>query len=99
MAEFYLKLVEKVSLTEMATTWEIDSRLDRLFEAKGLNNLDFENVGITFGRPRKIEFGIYQLIDRVYRRVYCKCAFSFECSYRFPGSLLSWESIMNYGFD
>ena len=102
MADSYLELAEKASLTEMATTWDIDNRLDGLFEAKGFDISEFQNVGITFGRPRKMELGIYRLmkeIDRIHRGVYCKCAFSFGCCHRFPESLLSMESVMNYGFD
>ena len=48
----------------------------------------FPNVGITFGRLRKMEFGIHQFIDRIHRGVCCKCALSFGCSSRFAGSLL-----------
>ena len=102
MADSYLELAEKASLTEMATTWEVDNTLDRLFEAKGLAISEFQNAGITFGRPRKMEFGIYRLmkeIDRIHRGVYCKCAFSFGSCHRFPESLLSSESVVDYGFD
>ena len=102
MADSYLELATKASLTEMATAFEVDDRLDGLFEAKGLDISEFQRVGITFGRPRKMEFGIYRLmkeIDRIHRGVYCKCAFSFGCCHRFPESLLSSESVVDYGFD
>ncbi len=102
MASSYLGLAEKASLTEMATTWDADNRLDRLLKTKGFDISEFQSIGITFGRPRKMEFGIYRLmkeIDRIHRGVYCKCVFSFGCCHRFPESLLSSESIMNYGFD
>ena len=55
MADCYLELVEKASLTEMATTWKINSRLDGIFGAKAFDISEFQNVGKHFWKAKKDE--------------------------------------------
>lgn len=102
MADAYLELAQKASLEEIADAWGKEYLLNDLFRAKYIDIVDFERVGIRFGRPRKLELGVYRLmleVDRVHRGSLCKCCHFFGSCHRFPESFLSHESVMDYGFD
>jgi len=103
MAEAYKELARKASFSEILHFWDAHSRLDGLFEAKGINIVEFQTAGIFFGRPTKMELGVYQLmveINHVHRGIWCRCAILHESSCkRFPESRFSTESVVEYGFD
>ena len=103
MANAYIELAMKASFLEITNFWDTYSRLDGLFEAKGINILIFKTAGIFFGRPTKMELGVYQLmveINHVHRGIWCQCATFHERSCkRFPESRFSTESVVEYGFD
>ena len=60
MADAYIELAGKASLLEIIDFWDTYGRLDRLFEAKGIHITIFKAAGISFGRPTKMELGVYQ---------------------------------------
>lgn len=103
MAEAYIELAAKASLSEIINFWDTYNRLDGLFEAKGINITKFKATGISFGRPRKLELGVYRLmveINHVHRGIWCRCGTFHERSCkRFPESRFSTESVVEYGFD
>ena len=65
MADAYMELAEKVSFSEIVSFWDTYSRLDGLFEAQGINITIFKAAGISFGRPTKMERGVYQLMVEI----------------------------------
>ncbi len=103
MADAYMELAMKASFSEIVNFWDTYSRLDGLFEAKGINIATFKRAGISFGRPTKMERGVYQLmveINHVHRGIWCRCGTFHERSCKsFPESRFSTESVVDYGFD
>ena len=103
MSEACIELAAKASLSEIINFWDTYSRLDGLFEAKGINITNFKATGISFGRPKKMELGVYRLmveINHVHRGIWCRCGTFHERSCkRFPESRFSTESVVEYGFD
>ena len=102
MVSVYLELASKASFAEIASCWEVENRLDGLLLAKGIDISEFEKAGISFGRPGKMEIGVYRLIreiDRVHRGVMCNCTRFYGCCHRLPESFLSIETVIEYGFD
>ena len=103
MVSAYLELASKASFADIASCWEVENRLDGLLLAKGIDISEFEKAGISFGRPRKMEIGVYRLIreiHRVHHGVMCKCTRFYGCCRRFPeSSFLSIETVIEYGFD
>jgi hypothetical protein len=74
------------------------SRKESLFLAKGVDISQFLEAGISFGRPRYDDLGIYRLIVEVRhfcKGVWCACAWFNGCSCkRFPESRLSLETVI-----
>lgn len=103
MADAYFELTTKASFSEISNFWGTYSRLDGLFEAKGINITIFKTAGISFGRPTKMERGVYQLmveINHVHRGIWCQYGTFHERSCKeFPESRFSPESVHEYGFD
>jgi len=103
MADAYMDLAMKASFSEITDFWDTYARLDGLLEAKGIDIPVFKTAGISFGRPTKMELGVYQLmmeINHVHRGIWCRCAAFHERSCkRFPESRFSIESVVEYGFD
>ena len=103
MADAYIDLAMKASFSEIINFWDTYSRLEGLFEAKGIDITIFKTVGISFGRPTKMERGVYQLmveINHVHRGIWCQCGTFHERSCKkFPESRFSTESVFEYGFD
>ena len=103
MADAYIELAMKASFSEIINFWDTYSRLDGLFEAKGINITMFKTAQISFGRPTKMERGVYQLmveINHVHRGIWCPCGTFHERSCkRFPESRFSAESVVEYGLD
>ena len=103
MADAYIELAMKASFSGIINFWNTYSRLDGLFEAKGINITMFKTAQISFGRPTKMERGVYQLIveiNHVHRGIWCPCGTFHERSCkRFPESRFSAESVVEYGLD
>lgn len=103
MAEAYAELAMKASFLEISDFWGTYGRLDGLFDAKGIDITSFRSAGIAFGRPTKMELGVYRLmmeINHVHRGTWCRCATFHEKSCKkFPESRFSIESVAEYGFD
>ena len=103
MADAYVELAMKASFSEIINFWETYSQLDGLFEARGIDITTFKTAGISFGRPTKMERGVYQLmveIDHVHRGIWCQCGTFHERSCKpFPESRFSTESVYEYGLD
>ena len=103
MADAYIELGIKATFSEIVNSWDTYSRLDGLFEAKGIDITIFKTAGISFGRPARMELGVYQLmveINHVHRGIWCQCAtFHNRSCKQFPESRFSTESVVEYGFD
>lgn len=59
MADAYIELAMKASFTEIINFWDTYRWLNGLFEAKGIDITIFKTARISFGRPTKMERGVY----------------------------------------
>lgn len=103
MADTYLELALKAPLPDIITFWDTHNRLDGLFEAKGIDITTFKATGISFGRPTKLERGVYLLmveINHVHQGIWCECGVFYQRSCKsFPESRFSVESVIEYSLD
>ena len=103
MADAYIDSAMKASFSEIRNFWDIYSRLDGLFEARDINITMFNTVCVSFGRPTKMELGVYRLmveINPVHRGIWCRCGTFHERSCKwFSESRFSTESVIEYAFD
>lgn len=103
MTQVYLDLAHILPLKEIAEFWEANYNLDGLLKAKGIDVSEFERAGISFGRPEKLQMGVYRFMAEVHhfhRGIYCNCSTWRETECRESlESHLNIESIMDYGFD
>lgn len=76
MRSAYFEFGRCASLEEIATSWNSRGQLNGLFNQKRIEITDFECEDIVFGRPRKMDLGVYCLmleIDHVHRGTICAC--------------------------
>ena len=102
MRDAYFELANFASLKEIAAFWKLENQLNGLFREHAIDLTDFEREGIVFGRPRKMDLGVYRLmleIDHVHRGSICSYGRTFDsCHNDFPESCLSRETVEDYGF-
>ena len=60
MADKCIDLAGEASLLEVINFWDSYGLLDWLFKAKGIKITIFKVAGLSFGRLRKVELGVYQ---------------------------------------
>ena len=102
MADEWIDLAGEASLLEIINFWDTYGLLDGLFKAKGIKITIFKVAGLSFGRLRKVELGVYQLMVEInhvhYGIWYRYVTFHKGSCNKFPESHFSVES-MEYGFD
>lgn len=98
----YVELAKLASLEEITAFWNSQNHLDGLFIQKKIDITDIKREGIVFGRPTRMEIGVYRLIleiDHVHRVTICERGQVFkQCVREFPESCLSVETVGDYGF-
>ena len=103
MRAVYLQLALLSTLEEIATFWNSQDGLGGLFVQKEIIVTDFEREGVVFGRPKRMDLGVYRLmleIDHIRRGSICACRHRFEPGQKeFPESCLSVETVVDYGFN
>lgn len=99
MASAYLELIELSSHQEICEHWRRNGSLDGMFEAKKIDISGFKVQGISFGRPSRMGFGVYQLMVEIYhlhRGTWCTCSTRQNCR-NSPETRFSFESMADYG--
>jgi len=105
MSDKYLELALCTSLDEIVTCWEENYQLDGLFKTKEIDLSAFHQVEISFGRPKQMQMGVFQLmieINHVHRGIFCQCAEERGCRCKTSSGFeprFSPESVFDYGFD